>query len=93
MKPGENPLEADQGHVIGTPHFIAPEQAALSPAIDFQADMYSLGTVLYFMLTGTSPFEGRDNYEILEQQVGGQIPIRAISSAISPCRSASSSRA
>ena len=74
VKPGENPLEADQGHVIGTPHFIAPEQAALSPAIDFRADMYSLGTVLYFMLTGTSPFEGRDNYEILEQQVGGQIP-------------------
>ncbi len=71
VKPGENPLEADQGHVIGTPHFIAPEQAALSPAIDFRADMYSLGTVLYFMLTGTSPFEGRDNYEILEQQVGG----------------------
>jgi hypothetical protein len=74
VKPGGNPLTADHGHVVGTPHYIAPEQATTSPAIDFHADMYALGTILYFLLTAKSPFEGLDSYEILKQQVNGQIP-------------------
>jgi len=74
VKPGANPLTADHGHVVGTPHYIAPEQVAASPAIDFRADMYALGTILYFLLTAKSPFEGLDSYEILKQQAGGQIP-------------------
>ncbi len=74
VKPGHNPLEADHGNVVGTPHYIAPEQATASPAIDFRADMYALGAILYFLLTAKSPFEGLDSYEILKQQVGGQIP-------------------
>ncbi len=74
VKPGENPLTADNGHVVGTPHYIAPEQATTNPAIDFRADMYALGTILYFLLTSKSPFEGLDSYEILKQQVNGQIP-------------------
>ena len=74
VKPGANPLAADHGHVVGTPHYIAPEQVAASPAIDFRADMYALGTILYFLLTAKSPFEGLESYEILKQQVGGQIP-------------------
>ena len=74
VKEGVNPLTADHGHVVGTPHYIAPEQVAASPMIDFRADMYALGTILYFLLTAKSPFEGLDSYEILKQQAGGQIP-------------------
>ncbi len=74
VKSGANPLTADHGHVVGTPHYIAPEQVAASPMIDFRADMYALGTILYFLLTAKSPFEGLESYEILKQQVGGQIP-------------------
>jgi hypothetical protein len=74
VKEGVNPLTADHGHVVGTPHYIAPEQVAASPMIDFRADMYALGTILYFLLTAKSPFEGLDSYEILKQQVDGQIP-------------------
>jgi hypothetical protein len=74
VKAGENPIAIDHGDVVGTPHYISPEQATLNPAIDFCSDMYALGAILYFLVTAKSPFEGLDTYEILKQQVSGQIP-------------------
>ncbi|MBP3960515.1 SUMF1/EgtB/PvdO family nonheme iron enzyme [Gemmata sp. G18] len=47
-----------EGFVIGTPDFLAPEQARNPMAVDIRADIYALGGTLYFALTGKAPFDG-----------------------------------
>ncbi|MDR3766473.1 MAG: Stk1 family PASTA domain-containing Ser/Thr kinase [Butyricicoccus sp.] len=53
---------------IGSVHYIAPEQAKGSP-IDARADLYSLGVVMYEMLTGKLPFEGDSAVAIVMQHI------------------------
>ena len=51
--------------VSGTPQYMSPEQAIATKDVDGRADIYSLGAILYFMLTGRPPFEGTNPTELM----------------------------
>jgi formylglycine-generating enzyme required for sulfatase activity/serine/threonine protein kinase len=57
--PGEEAGRITQeGFVIGTPDFLAPEQARDPLSVDIRADVYALGGTLFYALTGRPPFDG-----------------------------------
>lgn len=51
--------------ILGTPAYMAPEQANSEPNIDHRADLYSLGVVAYELLTGATPFQGSSRLDVL----------------------------
>ena len=57
------------GLVIGTPDFLAPEQAQRPKEVDTRADVYGLGASLYYVLTGEVPFDGETPTEKLLKHV------------------------
>ncbi|MCB8966826.1 MAG: serine/threonine-protein kinase [Ardenticatenaceae bacterium] len=57
------------GNIMGTPHYMSPEQASGTQAIDGRSDIYSLGIILYELLTGSVPFQGDSPVAVLHKHV------------------------
>ena len=58
------------GGVLGTPAFMAPEVVAAPDQVDQRADIYALGCVAYYLLTGEHVFHGRTPLQALVDHVG-----------------------
>ncbi len=61
------------GTVVGTPHYMSPEQARGQP-VDSRSDLYSLGVVFFEMLTGALPYQGEDAVTIALKHISAPIP-------------------
>src|SRR5262249_23985215 len=78
------------GGPMGTPHYMAPEQAEDPHGVDARADIYSFGATFYHVLTGQPPFQGETSFAILfkhkmEPLVSPQARNPLLSTRVSEC--------
>ena len=74
-----DPIHADALRVFGTPHYMSPEQAAGELDIDGRSDLYSLGVLAYYMLSGTLPFDGATFEALAARHIADQhVPLTTL---------------
>jgi eukaryotic-like serine/threonine-protein kinase len=64
----------ETGIVLGTPQYMAPEQASPGTPLDARTDVYALASVVYEMLTGEPPYTGRTAQHVLAKRLNDPIP-------------------
>ncbi len=63
-----------RGEILGTPHYVSPEQSVSSAHVVPQSDLYSVGVILYEMFTGRLPFDSENLMDVLLMHVEEEPP-------------------
>lgn len=72
------------GHLLGTPHYMAPEQISGSQPIDTYADVWAMGVVLFELLSGRCPFEGEPSKVLFKIQTEPMPRLESLVSDVAP---------
>jgi serine/threonine protein kinase len=75
--------EITQVSGVGSPAYMSPEQLK-GEELDFRTDMYSLGAVLYHLLTGQRPFDGGNTFELMQNIINEAAPLPSARRAEAP---------
>ncbi|MBN1807948.1 MAG: protein kinase [Planctomycetes bacterium] len=70
---GEGPDDKGRKVIVGTPHYISPEQGQRLPA-DARSDIYSLGATMFHLVTGRVPFDGANSLAIITKHIHQEPP-------------------
>ncbi len=73
VRPQKKIQQTQTGMVVGTPHYLAPEQASGTP-LDLRTDIYSLGIVFYQLVTGEVPFTAATPMQLLMKHLNEPLP-------------------
>lgn len=70
------PEEEEEGNaIVGSPLYMAPEQALMPEEVDCRSDIYSLACTAYYLLTGKPPFPGKSLEEVMELKTQCDLPL------------------
>ncbi len=82
---GEHSHLTSLGIALGTPAYMAPEQASADPAMDHRVDIYAFGVMAYEMLAGRPPFVGRSPQALFAAHVNEPpVPVQALRPSVPP---------
>jgi len=85
VESSNDPSRTGAGRMLGTPDYMAPEQAQDAATVDIRADIYSLGCSLHYLLTGSPPFHGHTLGDLLKAHAQhAAAPVHTIRSDVTP---------
>jgi hypothetical protein len=70
----DSPQMTNPGMMMGTPHYMSPEQARAESSVDFRTDIYSLGCTLFHMLTGKVPYTADSSMAVVMKHIEEPVP-------------------
>ena len=72
MESGRSAVTTREGRLVGTPHYMSPEQARGITDVDWRTDIYAMGVILYEALSGELPYESEHVGDLIVQIVTGE---------------------